>query len=247
MYDPIAVLAQVTDHAALVVALGGLALLCNWYYFFECARLARRDRCAPMSLWATTVFIGHDGSYLLFFNDWFHGYDHWFPKLFWVGLIITFSFEVTFFVQTVRFGREELGPRLSQAQWTAYCLGALATGVIFFAVVKDSLDDPLYLMTFLVTYGMCAPATLALMMRRGTRRGVGAKQMWAYAGIGVGYLALTTGFLRGPFTEPLWLLGAASCVALTAALLVLAHRLPAYAPAGVSDDTTQRSSAGSRK
>jgi len=35
-------------------------------YFFECARLARRDRCAPMSLWATTVFIGHDGSYLLF-------------------------------------------------------------------------------------------------------------------------------------------------------------------------------------
>jgi len=247
MYDPIAVLAKVTDQAGLVVALGAVALLCNWYYFFECARLAFRDRCAPMSLWATTVFIGHDGSYLLFYDDWFHGYDHWFPKLFWVGLIVTFSFEVTFFVQTVRFGREELGPRLSQAQWTAYCLGALATGVVFWAVVKDSLDDPLYLMTFLVTYGMCAPATLALTMRRGTRRGIGARQMWAYAGIGVGYLALTSGLLGGPFAEPLWLLGATVCVGLTVALLVLVHRLPAYVAVGVPDGQAQRISAGSRK
>jgi len=188
-----------------------------------------------------------DGSYLLYFDDWFNGCDHWFPKPFWVGLIVTFSFEVTFFVQTVRFGREELGPRLSQAQGTAYCLGALATGIVFWAAAKDSLDDPLYLMTFLVTYGMCAPATLALMIRRGTRRGVGVWQMSAYAGIGVGYLALTTGLLGGPFAEPLWLLGGAVCAVLTATLLLLLHRLPAYAVAGTPGGGPQRTSAGRRR
>jgi len=224
VYDPGTVLNQVSNHVLLIVVLGALALLCNWFYFFECARLARRDRCAPMALWATTVFIGHDGSYLLKFNEWFRHYDHWFPKLFWVGLVITFCFEVIFFVQTIRFGRNELGPTLGQAQWTAYCFGALATGIVFWGVAKYYLDDPLYLMTFLVTYGMCAPATIPLMVRRGTRTGVGIRQMWAYLGIGVGYVVLTTGVLRGPFTSPVWILGCITCAGLAAIMLVLVYR-----------------------
>jgi hypothetical protein len=226
MYDPGVVLAQVSNNAVLIVALGALALLCNWYYFFECARLARRDRCAPMALWATTVFVGHDGSYLLKFNDWFHHYDHWFPKLFWVGLIVTFSFEVTFFVQTIRFGRKEFAPTLNEVQWTAYCAGALITGIVFWAVVKHYLNDPLYLLTFLVTFGMCAPATIPLIVRRGNRTGVGVRQMWAYLGIGVGYVLLTTGILRGAFTAPIWILGCIVCAALATIMLVFVYRLP---------------------
>jgi hypothetical protein len=182
-----------------------------------------------MALWATTVFIGHDGSYLLMFRTWFHVYDHWFPKLFWVGLIVTFSFEVTFFVQTIRYGRAEIAPRLSQPQWIAYCAGALVTGVVFWAVAKTYLNDPLYLMTFLVTFGMCAPATIPLMIRRGARIGVGSRQMWAYLGIGIGYVLLTTAILRGPFTGFIWILGCLICAALAAIMLVLVYRLPAPA------------------
>ena len=240
MYDPHTVLAVVSAHAPLVVGLGALALLCNWYYFFECARLARRDRVAPMALWATTVFIGHDGSYLLKYDEWFNHYDHWFPRLFWVGLIVTFSFELTFFVQTVRFGRSELAPRMTQSQWTAYCFGALVTGVVFWAVVKSYLDDPLYLMTFLVTFGMCGPATLSLMVWRGTRVGVGIRQMWAYLGIGVGYVLLTTGVLRGPFTAPLWIAGCLVCAALAVLLLLLVYRMPTPAPDAVADPRRSR-------
>ncbi|MUL65939.1 hypothetical protein BOO86_15795 [Mycobacterium sp. CBMA 234] len=226
MYDKTTVLQQVSDHTVLFVGLGALALLCNWYYFFECARLAARDRCTPMALWATTVFIGHDGSYLLKFPDWFTSDGHWFPKLFWVGLIVTFSFEVTFFVQTVRFGREEMAPTLDQKQWTAYCFGALVTGVVFWAVAKSYLNDPIYLMTFLVTFGMCAPATIPLMVRRGSRKGVGIRQMWLYLGIGVFYVGLTTGILGGPFRTPLWIAGSLVCAALATFLLVFVHRLP---------------------
>lgn len=231
MYDKATVLQQVSDNAALFVGLGALALLCNWTYFFECARLAARDRCTPMALWATTVFIGHDGSYLLRFNEWFTPGGHWFPKLFWVGLIVTFSFEVTFFVQTVRWGREEFAPKLTQNQWTAYCFGALITGVVFWAVAKSYLDDPIYLMTFLVTFGMCAPATIALMVKRNTRQGVGIRQMWLYLGIGVFYVGLTTGVLGGPFRTPLWIAGSLVCAALATFLLVYTYRLPEPAKA----------------
>jgi hypothetical protein len=230
MYDAETVLRTVNDNAALVVALGALALAANWTYFFECARLARRDKCYPMALWATTVFMGHDGSYLLMANDWFNGYEgvpgNWFPPLFWVGLIVTFSFECIFFVQTIRYGRQEIAPRLSQQQWTAYCLLAAVTGIVFWAVTKTYLDDELYLMTFLVTFGMCAPATIPLMIRRGARIGVGAVQLWAYALIGVFYIALTVFVLGDPFDDPIWLLGSAVTLGLAAALLALFYRLP---------------------
>lgn len=235
MYDAESVLRIVDDHVVLVVLLGALALAANWTYFFECARLAQRDRCTPMALWATTIFIGHDGSYLLHADQWFNGYDgvpgSWFPPLFWVGLIVTFTFECIFFVQTVRFGRREIAPRLTQQQWVGYCLGALVAGFVFWSVVKTYLDDDLYLMTFLVTFGMCAPATIPAMIRRGSRLGTGIVQMWAYALIGVFYIALTVLVLGDPFDDVVWLLGCATCLGLSAFLLVLVHRLPEPDPA----------------
>ncbi|KAA1421915.1 hypothetical protein F0U44_06515 [Nocardioides humilatus] len=244
MYDVGSTLTAVDDNVALFLALGALALLCNWYYFYECARLARRDRCAPMALWATTAFIGHDGSYLLNFDDWFSKYDHWFPQLFWVGLIVTFSFELVFFAQTVLFGRAEIAPGLTQPQWVAYCFGALATGITFWAVVRSYLDDSLYLMTFLVTFGMCAPATIAFMVRRGSRRGVGTGLLVSYLGIGVFYIALTTFVIGGAFAEPLWLLGCAVCVALAVFMLVLYRSLPEWEAADEGATTGALAGAG---
>lgn len=227
MYEAESVFTAVDDNVVLFLVLGAGALACNWYYFFACARLAQRDRCAPMALCATTVFIGHDASYLLNYDDWFVTYDHWFPKLFWGGLIVTNLFEMIFFVQIVRYGRRELAPRMTQPHWSAYCLGALVTGVAFWSVVRSYLDDPLYLMTFLVTFGMCAPATFAFMVRRGDRTGVGGGQLWAYLGIGVFYMGLTTVVLGGAFQEPVWILGSAICLALSVGLLVLYRQLPA--------------------
>ncbi|MDT7682488.1 MAG: hypothetical protein QOG57_2798, partial [Pseudonocardiales bacterium] len=38
MYQPAEVLRYVSDHAVLVVLLGGITLLCNFVYFGEAAR-----------------------------------------------------------------------------------------------------------------------------------------------------------------------------------------------------------------
>jgi peptidoglycan/LPS O-acetylase OafA/YrhL len=98
-------------------------------------------------------------------------------------------------------------------------------GVVFWTAVKSYLDDPIYLMTFLVTLGMCAPATIALMMRRGDSRGTGVRQMWAaYLGIGVAYISVTTGLPGGPFRSPAWLVAAAVCLGLAVAMLAFAYR-----------------------
>jgi len=228
-YDAYATLARVSEHPGPVVALGAVALLANWYYFFECARLSRRDRVPPMALWATTVFMGHDGSYLLKYDTWFGTYDHWFPKLFWVGLIVTFTFEVIFFAQTIRYGRKELAPNLSQRLWTVYCLGAAVVGILFWVIVKSVLDDPLYMMTFVITLGMCVPATIPLLLRRGSRIGVGLRQMWAYLVIGLGFLGLLFGVLQGPFLEPLWWVAGVLCLGLAVLQLAIVHRLPEVA------------------
>jgi hypothetical protein len=50
--------------------------------------------------------------------------------------------------------------------------------------------------------------------------------MWAYLGIGVGYVLLTTGILRGAFTAPIWILGCIVCAVLAAIMLVFVYRLP---------------------
>jgi len=170
MYQPAEVLRYVSDHAVLVVLLGGITLLCNFVYFGEAARLGFRNRCAPMALWGTAIFLAHDGNYLLDYGKC-STLRPLVPETVLVALCVTFTFELVFFSQIVRFGRAEFAPALSQRMWTLYCVGAVAAGVIGWAIVKRVLDDDLYLVSFMVTILLCGPSSMPIMMRRGTRRG----------------------------------------------------------------------------
>ncbi|WP_182379299.1 hypothetical protein [Nocardioides sp. WS12] len=235
MYDELDVLQAINDHAIWACALGALAFLANWTYFYACVQGARRDRCSPMALWGTTIFIAHDGSFLVNAEHWWTDYDGvagaWMLPLFWCGLIVTFSFEAVFFSQTVRYGRNEYAPRLTQGQWTAYCVAALAVGIIFFAVAKAYLDDPIYLMTFLVTYAMCAPATFQAVARRGDSAGLSPLLTTTYLLIGVFFVGLTTGVIGSepagaPFRDGLWLLCSVVVLAMAVVLIRLQRTLP---------------------
>lgn len=231
MYDADTVLRTINDRAVWACACGALAFLSNWVYFFQCAKLGARDRCSPMALWATTVFIGHDGSFLIHPHHWFSDFNntpgHWLLPLFWFGLIVTFTFELIFFSQTLRWGRIEYAPRLTQTQWILYCMGALAAGVVFWSITKSYLSDSIYLMTFLVTFGMCAPATIQSMVRRGDSSGTGKVQAWSYLLIGVFYMTLTVGVIGDPFRTAWWIAGCVVCVAAATTMLVLVYRMPA--------------------
>lgn len=204
-YDPDVVLANVSDHAVLALVLGGLALVSNFVFFTETARLAARHRRAPLALLGVAVFLPHDLNYVLNAGDWFGRYSHWFCQLFWVALIATSAFEVLFLVQIVRFGRAELAPGLSQAQFTAVCLAAVVLGAGAWGLVKSAIDDPLYLISFLVTATLCVPAGASVLLRRPDRGGQSRRQWLAFCGIPAGYLPLSLVVFGDAFDDVLWI------------------------------------------
>jgi len=206
MYDAHLVLARISHHVGLVLALGGLALVCNYVFFWEAARCARRDRCVPFLLLAIGLWFAHDATYLLSAHKWFSTYHHWFPELFTFGLVVTFGFEITYVVQTFRYGRAELTPKLTEAQFRGYVVGALFLAVVFWGITKATLDDPLFLMTFMLTAVWALGSNIALAVRRGPLVGQSVLQWAAFTGMIGSYGLVSIVVFGGDFRKLPWVL-----------------------------------------
>jgi hypothetical protein len=247
VYDPQQVLQSIDDNVALVLALGGVALVCNYIFFGAAIRGALRDRCVPFLLIATAFWFPHDANYLLDFELWFDTYDHWFPKLFWVALIFTNAFEIVFIALTLRFGRDELAPQLSQRNFRLYVLGAVALGIVFWKVGKDAFADELYLATFMITVVWGLISGYGLLISRGSRRGQSPLQWAAYAGMAASYGALSIVVFGGAFDDLPWIALCVAGVAGGAGLAWLLSRAPDYArptsEAGPLDEALLRAEA----
>jgi hypothetical protein len=100
------------------------------------------------------------------FNIWFHVYNHWFLKLFWLGLLSALILEVVFFVQAITVGRAEYLPNGTQAQWTALVIAGAAAFVIVWEYMKVVWNDPLYQAVPAITLFLLPLATTALLLRR---------------------------------------------------------------------------------
>lgn len=199
-YDPTATLAAISRNALPVIVIGGLSIVAMFVFFIEAARMGRRDRVYPMALWMTALWWPHDGSYLLHLADWFGGrYDHWFMRLFWFAIIVTFLAETAFFVQTVQYGRGELSPGRSQGEHTVRMIGALAAGVISWAMLKGALQDNLYLLSFMGTLLWGAPSASAMLGRRPDGRGQSQLEWICYSVMAVCYSIASIGFFGGGF------------------------------------------------
>ena len=198
-YDPTATLDAITANAVPVVVIGGLSIVAMFVFFVEAARMGARDRVYPMALWMTALWWPHDGSYLLHLGDWWSRYGHWFMQLFWFAIVVTFLAETTFFVQTVRFGRDELSPGLTGPVHAARMLGALACGVISWTLLKGALDDPLYLLSFMATLLWGGPSGSALLGRRPDGRGQSVLEWIGFTVMAVLYSVASIGFFGGGF------------------------------------------------
>lgn len=205
MYEPHDVLARISAHGWPIVALCGVALLFNYAWYVEEIRVARRDRCYTMPPAVTMVYLAHDGSYLLLIGKWWGTYAHWFTQLFWVALVFTFAGEVVIFAQTLRYGRADISPGLSQRRFVVLMLAGLLVTAAAWGVVKVSLGDDLYLMTFMVLIFWAAPFGSALMLRRACGRGT-STWMWVSATmIGVPYGLASVLWFGPAFRSPLWI------------------------------------------
>lgn len=218
-YEPLHVLDAISDNAVAVLAVGGLSILAMFVFFVEAARMGKRDRVYPMALWMTALWWPHDGSYLLNVNKWFSEYDHWFMELFWFAIVVTFLAECVFFVQTVRYGRDELSPGRPAAEHTVRMVAALACGVISWALVKGALDDDLYLLSFMATLLWGGPSSSALLGRRPDGRGQSVLEWVAFSVMTVCYSITSICFFGGGFFHSWEYVGI--CLAATIWSLVL--------------------------
>lgn len=227
MYDAVATLQAIDRHAVPVIGLCVVALVFNYAYFGEAIRLGFRDRTYSVPASVTLLFLPHDVSYLLRYDQWFHVHDHWFPKLWWVGLVFTASIEGVFFYQLLRYGREEILPQLSQRAYVAVMFLALGVGSVAWLTVKQAIDDELYLFSFGWTLFWGAPLAISMMQRRRSQRGQ-SRWMWiSYMLMAVFYWAATA-FLDPYFRSPAWLGILALALGCAVANLWFVGRMPPY-------------------
>lgn len=165
-YDTTAVLAQVDRHPLLVLGLCGLALIGNYVFWIETLRLGWRHRVYAMPAPCIFFFLSHDLTFVAGYHLWFGRFHHWFPQLWWYGLIITCMMELAFLGMWLTLARLEVAPQLGPRAFTLVTLAGLVATAIAWLVVKSVLDDQLYLTIFGFTVFFCGPCYLALTWRR---------------------------------------------------------------------------------
>jgi hypothetical protein len=204
MYDPQTALKVVDAHTVGVLALAGVTIVGMAIWFQQAFVVARRDRAYAFPMFCTAFWFAHDTSYVARFNEWFGTYDHWFLKLFWFALVATSLTEMVYIAQTIRYGGREF-PRLSQRAYTWLVIGAVASGVVIWTMVKAALGDSLYLIAFGLTVAVYPPFAFALTLRRQSLRGQSALMWVGFIVLAVGWFSLTTIYFGPTFQSWQWI------------------------------------------
>lgn len=213
MYDPYAVLAAIDAHKVGVLTICAITLIGTYTWFIQAIRLGARDKTYVFPLFCTIFWFAHDTSFVARFDQWFNTYDHWFLKLFWFALVITATMEVIYLRQTLRYGRDELTPWLSQRAYALLLAGAVISGLIIWWSVKATLDDSLYVIAFALTIAVYPPFAIALTLSRRSIRGQSVVMWLGFCGLDFGWFSVSTVYFGPAFHSWQWLtLAAFSCV-----------------------------------
>jgi hypothetical protein len=224
MYEPHAFLAQMDRNALPILLICAGSMLANYTLFIESFRVSRRLKMVTMPVFCTLFWLVHDASYVIQYDRWFHGYDHWYTKLFWVALVLTVAWELAFTAQLVAYGREELAPFLSRRQWVGAVAGAVMLSGGTWAALKAYISDDLYVWTFgvaLIAYPIFGLATMA---RRRSVRGFTPLQPAALTVMCLTWFTASIGWFGPEFRTWPWLLLAALSVGSAAFMTWVAVR-----------------------
>ncbi|WP_428312996.1 hypothetical protein [Hydrocarboniphaga sp.] len=174
MYDARAALLAIDQHTATIMACLLVTVIFAFLYFFIALRMAIKQQVYVVPFIGSAVFLWHDFSFVLMYDQWFHVYDHWWVKMWWFALSGTVILELVMLYQVYRYGHKELWPNLSKPAYGAMIvLGTLGIGLLW-ALVKTSLGDELFFITFAITASFSVPFHTALMSRRQSRAGQSA-------------------------------------------------------------------------
>jgi hypothetical protein len=209
-YDPAEVLRSIDQHRVALLVPCAIAFVLNYVWFVDAMRVARRERRYSMPIAATYAFMAHDLAYVGHFSTWFGDGGHWFSKLFWVGMSLSFGMELVLLWQTIEYGWAEHAPHWSRSRWTGAVLAGAAGTITLWWILKGALADPLFLMSLGLITAAYPPMGTALLLHRRSRAGQTVLMWAAYTGLTMFWFPATTfgfghQFRSGPWIG-LWVL-----------------------------------------
>jgi len=233
MYDAHALLSNIDDDKWAVLVVCAFAMVGNYIFFIEAFRVARRQKIVTIPIFCTMFWFAHDLSFVYRFDNWFNTYGHWYTELFWAALVLTVTFEVVYLVQVLQYGRRELLPDATQAQFAALVGAGVVGAIICWEAVKLVFDDPLYAGSFGIANLSYPLMGTALAVRRRSMAGQ-TPLIW------IGYLILVVCWASAniiwfgdPFDSFQWIALHSACLVGGLGLLYASIRWPG--PAAVAE------------
>jgi len=199
VYDPRAILTAIDDHTLPILVGFGLAMVLQNVAMVTAVVMTRREGWISIPLPCTFLWLAHDLGVVVRFDTWFNDYDHWFLKLFWLGLAIAFLLELVFIAQAMKVGRKEYLPQGTQAQWNALLLSGAAMFVLAWEYQKTIWDDPLYQAVAATTLYVIPLAVVPLVLRRRSAIAQTPLIYGCFAAMVVLWWAVTIGGYGEPF------------------------------------------------
>jgi hypothetical protein len=166
MYEPQLILHALDTHTIPILLGFGFAMVLQTIGMVTAVVMTHREGWISIPLPCTYLWFAHDLGVVVRFDTWFNKVDHWFFKLFWVGLLSALLLECVFLAQAMRVGRKEYLPRGTQAQWSALLLAGAALFVLCWEYQKTIWDDPLSQALASTTMYVIPLAVVPLVLRR---------------------------------------------------------------------------------
>jgi len=174
MYDAHEALVGIDAHTAEIMTYLLVTVAAAFLYFAIAFRIAIKQKIYVVPFIGSALFFWHDFTYVCMYDKWFHVYDHWWVKLWWFALVGTVIFELLMIAQVYQYGQKELWPGMSRRAFGALLVsGTFGIGAMWW-LVKASLGDELFFITFEITAVFSVPFHTAIMARRQSRAGQSA-------------------------------------------------------------------------
>jgi hypothetical protein len=225
MYSSTDLLHQIDVHTAPILIGFALAMVCQTIGMVAAVRVSGRERVISIPLFCTFFWVAHDVGTVVRFHDWFSVYDHWFMKLYWVGLLSAMLLEFVFFAQAVKYGRPELLPGVSERVFAGLLLAGVVGTNVAWEYLKAVMGDPLYQASPALTL-LALPLTGAALMIR--RRSVAGQTVviWAsFTALSAFWWATTVGFYTDAFRSWEYVSAGVFTILACGALTVVVARL----------------------
>jgi hypothetical protein len=226
MYDAHELLAHIDQNKWPVLIVCAFAMIGNYIFFIEAFRVARRDKIVTIPIFCTMFWFAHDLSFVYRYNEWFNVIDHWYVKLFWAALVLTVIFESVYLVQVLQYGRAELLPKASQAQFGLLVLAGVVGSCVCWEAVKFVLDDPVYAGSFGIANLSYVLMGTALAVRRRSMAGQTPIIWVGYLILVVCWAGANTLWFGSSFRSVQWLSLDACCLIGGVGLLYASIRWP---------------------